>query len=67
MEKTYPQYLSQITAHKKALHSTHLVRKVATNLDAFAKYSIGQQFIKAVVLFQLIVPTILAGIIKKIK
>ena len=47
MEKNYLQ-LNQITAYTKAFHLSNVVWEVASNMDSFAKYTIGQQFVNAV-------------------
>ncbi|MET4080201.1 four helix bundle protein [Pedobacter sp. UYP30] len=47
MQKNYLQ-LNQITAYTKAFHLSNLVWELASKWDAFAKYSIGQQFVNAV-------------------
>ncbi|RZK51358.1 MAG: four helix bundle protein [Pedobacter sp.] len=47
MEKNYLQ-LNQITAYTKAFYLSNVVWEVANNMDSFAKYTIGQQFVNAV-------------------
>jgi four helix bundle protein len=47
MEKNYLQ-LNQITAYKKAFHLSNVVWELASNMDSFAKYTIGQQFVNAI-------------------
>ena len=47
MEKNYLQ-LNQINAYTKAFHLSNLVWDLASNMDNFAKYTIGQQFVNAI-------------------
>ena len=47
MEKNYLQ-LNQITVYTKAFHLSNLVWDLASNMDNFAKYTIGQQFVNAI-------------------
>jgi four helix bundle protein len=47
MEKNYLQ-LNQITAYKKSFHLSNVVWELASNMDSFAKYTIGQQFVNAI-------------------
>jgi four helix bundle protein len=47
MERNYLQ-LNQITAYTKAFHLSNLVWDLASNMDNFAKYTIGQQFVNAI-------------------
>ncbi|RYF26242.1 MAG: four helix bundle protein [Flavobacteriales bacterium] len=47
MEKNYLQ-LNQTTAYTKAFHLSNLVWELTSNMDSFAKYTIGQQFVNAV-------------------
>lgn len=47
MEKNYLQ-LNQITAYTKAFHLSNIVWELAINMDSFAKYTIGQQFVNAI-------------------
>lgn len=47
MEKNYLQ-LNQITGYKKAFNLSNVVWELASNMDSFAKYTIGQQFVNAI-------------------
>jgi four helix bundle protein len=47
MEKNYLQ-LNQITAYTKVFHLSNLVWELASNMDNFAKYTIGQQFVNGI-------------------
>ena len=47
MDKNYLQ-LNQITAYTKAFHLSNLVWDLASNMDHFARYTIGQQFVNAI-------------------
>jgi len=47
MEQNYLQ-LNQITAYKKSFHLSNLIWELRSNWDSFAKYTVGQQFVRAI-------------------
>lgn len=47
MEQNYLQ-LNQITAYKKSFHLSNLIWELTSNWDSFAKYTVGQQFVRAI-------------------
>lgn len=47
MEQNYLQ-LNQITAYKKSFHLSNLTWELTSNWDSFAKYTVGQQFVRAI-------------------
>ncbi|WP_316738288.1 four helix bundle protein [Pedobacter aquatilis] len=47
MEQKYLQ-LNQITAYKKAFHLSNHVWEIISNWDAFAKHTLGKQFVNAI-------------------
>lgn len=47
MEQNYLQ-LDQITAYKKSFHLNNLIGELTSNWDSFAKYTVGQQFVRAI-------------------
>ncbi|RZK39694.1 MAG: four helix bundle protein [Pedobacter sp.] len=47
MERNYLQ-LNQITAYTKAFHLSNLVWDCTSNWDTFSRYTIGQQFVRAI-------------------